>query len=116
MIDRRQKVCSASNESTRSVVSEIDRLVHEPARLIIMAHLYGVDSVDYVFLMKNTGLTWGNLSSHLNKLEDAGYIEVTKEFVDRKPHTMAGLTHKGREAFDSYRRMMRQLFESLPCP
>ncbi len=116
MIDRRQKVCPASDGSARSVVSEIDRLVHEPARLIIMAHLYGVDGADYVFLMKSTGLTWGNLSSHLNKLEDAEYIEVTKEFVDRKPHTMAGLTRKGREAFDRYRRMMRQLFESLPCP
>ncbi len=115
MIDRQQQGCSRSDGSSRSVVSEIDRLVHEPARLIIMAYLYGVDGADYVFLMKSTGLTWGNLSSHLNRLEDAAYIEVTKEFVDRKPHTMAKLTRKGREAFDAYRRLMRELFEGLPC-
>ena len=103
-----------ANGGPRPAMPEIDRLVHEPARLMIMAHLYVVESADYVFLMKNTGLTWGNLSSHLNKLEEAGYIDVTKEFVDRKPHTMAGLTNNGREAFDAYRRTMRQLFEDLP--
>jgi DNA-binding MarR family transcriptional regulator len=93
---------------------EIDRVIHEPARLLITAHLYVVDSADYVFLMQNTGLTWGNLSSHLGKLEEAGYIEVTKEFVERKPHTMARLTEAGRRAFDAYRRQMKALFADLP--
>lgn len=93
---------------------EIDRLIHEPARLILTAHLYVVESADYVFLMQNTGLTWGNLSSHLSRLESAGYVEIQKEFVDRKPHTMVRLTPDGRSAFDRYRREMRQLFEDLP--
>jgi DNA-binding transcriptional ArsR family regulator len=93
---------------------EIDRVIHEPARLIIVAHLYVVDSADYVFLMQNTDLTWGNLSSHLSKLEEAGYVEMVKDFVDRKPHTMIKLTDAGRSAFDAYRRQMRQLFEDLP--
>jgi DNA-binding MarR family transcriptional regulator len=114
MTDHTMKACDRSDGGPQSATLGIDRLVHEPARLIIMAHLYVVDSADYVFLMKSTGLTWGNLSSHLNKLEEASYIEVTKDFVDRKPHTMAKLSHKGREAFDAYRQTMRQLFESLP--
>ncbi len=92
----------------------IDRVIHEPARLMITAHLYVVDSADYVFLMKNTGLTWGNLSSHLSKLEDAGYVDIVKEFVQRKPHTMVQLTDAGRSAFDAYRRQMKSLFEDLP--
>ena len=93
---------------------QIDRLIHEPARLLIAAHLYVVESADYVFLMGNTGLTWGNLSSHLSKLEAAGYVEITKEFVERKPHTMVKLTPEGRTAFDAYRRQMKALFDDLP--
>ena len=93
---------------------QIDRAIHEPARLLITAHLYVVESADYVFLMQNTGLTWGNLSSHLSKLEAAGYVEITKEFVERKPHTMVKLTPEGRSAFDAYRRQMKALFDDLP--
>ena len=93
---------------------EIDRVIHEPARLLITAHLYVVESADYVFLMQNTGLTWGNLSSHLSKLEAAGYVEITKDFIERKPHTMVKLTSEGRTAFDAYRRQMKALFDDLP--
>lgn len=93
---------------------EIDRVIHEPARLMLVAHLYVVESADYVFLMQNTDLTWGNLSSHLLKLEDAGYVEVRKEFVDRKPHSMVRLTPAGRAAFNAYRRQMKGLFADLP--
>jgi len=102
---------SRKNEPERI---EIDRVIHEPARLLIVAHLYVVESADYVFLMQNTDLTWGNLSSHLSKLEEVGYIEILKDFVGRKPHTMVKLTDAGRTAFDAYRRQMRQLFEDLP--
>jgi len=93
---------------------EIDRIIHEPARLLLVAHLYVIESADYVFLMQSTGLTWGNLSSHLSKLEEAGYVALEKDFVDRKPHTMVTLTDAGRAAFDAYRRQMKQLFEDLP--
>lgn len=93
---------------------EIDRVIHEPARLILMAHLYVVESADVVFLMQTTDLTWGNLSSHLSKLEEAGYVEIVKDFVDRKPHTMVKLTAAGRQAFDAYRRQMKSLFADLP--
>jgi DNA-binding MarR family transcriptional regulator len=93
---------------------EIDRVIHEPARLILMAHLYVVESADVVFLMQTTDLTWGNLSSHLSKLEEAGYVEIVKDFVDRKPHTMVKLSAAGRRAFDAYRRQMKSLFADLP--
>jgi DNA-binding MarR family transcriptional regulator len=97
-----------------SPVDGIDRVIHEPARLMIMAHLYVVDSADFLFLMRQTGLTFGNLSSHMAKLEAAGYIEVVKDFIERKPHTMLRVTKKGRLAFDEYRRGMDRLFKGLP--
>ncbi len=95
-------------------VSEIDKTIHEPARLMIMAHLFVVESADFLFLQRQTGLTWGNLSSHLTKLEAAEYINVKKEFLDRKPHTVLQLTNKGRTAFQEYRQSMKQLFKELP--
>lgn len=94
-------------------VDEIDRVIHEPARLLIMAHLYVVDSADFLFLMRQTGLTFGNLSSHMAKLEGAGYIEVVKDYVDRKPHTMLRITARGRAAFEEYRRGINRLFKGL---
>lgn len=95
-------------------IANIDRLIHEPARLMIMSYLYVVESADFTFLMRQTGLTWGNLSSHMTKLEDAGYIEVEKEFIGKKPNTMLKLTEAGRRAFQEYRQSMRHLFEDLP--
>jgi DNA-binding MarR family transcriptional regulator len=95
-------------------VNGIDRVIHEPARLIIMAHLYVVDSADFLFLMRQTGLTFGNLSSHMAKLEGAGYIEVVKDFIERKPHTMLKMTPKGKRAFEEYRKGMDMLFKGLP--
>jgi DNA-binding MarR family transcriptional regulator len=94
-------------------IDKINRLIHEPGRLMIMAHLYVVESADFLFLKRQTGLTWGNLSAHLSKLEAAGYIDVEKEFVDKKPHTVLRLTDKGRTAFHAYRRSMKQMFEDL---
>jgi DNA-binding MarR family transcriptional regulator len=88
---------------------EIDRVVHEPARLKIMAYLYVVTSADFVFLLSRTGLTWGNLSSHMSKLEEAEYIDVDKQIKDKRPHTMLTLTEKGRTAFDEYRKNMLEL-------
>ena len=92
----------------------IDRLVHEPARFNIMANLYVIQSADCLFLQKQTGLTWGNLASHLSRLEEAGYIQVEKDFVGRKPHTMLHLTDSGRRAFDDYRQAMQQKLDNLP--
>jgi DNA-binding MarR family transcriptional regulator len=95
-------------------VENIDRLIHEPSRLMIMAQLYVVESADFTFLLHQTEMTPGNLSAHLSKLENAGYVEVTKEFIERKPHTALALTKKGRNAFKQYRRDIKQIAERLP--
>jgi DNA-binding MarR family transcriptional regulator len=78
-----------------------------------MTYLYVVESADFLFLMRQTGLTFGNLSAHMSKLEKAGYIKVIKEFVGKKPHTMLKLTEKGKHAFDEYRKQMKQFFNEL---
>ena len=95
-------------------MGEVDRIIHEPARFAIMANLFVIESADFLFLMRQTGMTKGNLSSHMRKLEEAGYIEVVKDFVMRKPHTMLRLTKKGRTAFREYSRSMKQVFDELP--
>ncbi len=94
-------------------LNEIDTIVHEPARLNILARLCVVESADFLFLMRQTGLTFGNLSSHLSKLEAAGYVSVKKEFLGKKPHTMLRLTEKGRVAFRKYVQSMKQLLEEV---
>ena len=94
-------------------IADIDRLIHEPARLMILAVLYVVESADFLFLMRQTGLTRGNLSSHIAKLETAGYIDIKKEFVDKIPRTLLRLTDKGREAFQTYRQDMLQVLEGV---
>jgi len=106
---------TTGNDDTqeREPISTIDRLIHEPARFLIMAHLYVVESADFLFLMRQTGLTWGNLSSHISKLEEASYIEVEKGFKGKKPHTMLRLTDAGREAFRRYRDSMKQVLDDL---
>ncbi len=102
-----------SSDSKFPIIDDFDRVIHEPARLIIMSHLYVLDRADFLFLKRQTGLTWGNLSSHITKLETAGYVEVIKKFVDRKPYTLIQLTEEGREAFRLYQRQMKHVFEGI---
>ena len=90
----------------------IDRMIHEPARLLLMSHLYVVESADFVFLMSRTRLTQGNLSTHMSRLEAAGYVQIQKEFLHRKPHTLYRLTEEGRKAFEEYRRTMQQMLSA----
>jgi DNA-binding MarR family transcriptional regulator len=95
-------------------IQNIYRVIHEPSRLTMMIHRYVVESADFQFLQHQTGMTPGNRSSHLRKLEDAGYVQVTKEFLDRTPHTALKLTLKGREAFKEYRRNVKRFIDKLP--
>ncbi len=92
----------------------IDRVVHEPARLMILALLYPLESADFLYLLRETGLTKGNLSAHLAKLEEAGYLEVEKGFRGRVPQTTYSLTEEGRSAFRDYRDRMKRAVDSLP--
>jgi DNA-binding MarR family transcriptional regulator len=104
----------ATGNSDLAALAELDRLVHEPARLAMMALLYVVDSADFTFLMNQTGLTWGNLSAHMSKLEEAGYLEVEKSFKGRRPNTTLRLTPMGRAAFREYANSMKRIFQNLP--
>jgi DNA-binding MarR family transcriptional regulator len=90
-----------SSEVTISTV--VDRLIHEPARLAIMTNLFVVESANATYLLQQTGLTWGNLGSHLGRLEEAGYVEVDKGYRGRKPETTVRLTASGRAALLEYR-------------
>lgn len=92
----------------------IDRLVHEPARLMLMASLAAVRDADFVFLLGQTGLTKGNFASHVDKLEQAEYVEIEKTFVDKTPRTLYRLTRKGKGALRKYRRTMLDLLGELP--
>lgn len=103
-----------SDDNPGGPLSGIDRLIHEPARYLLAAYLYVAESADFLFLQRQTGLTWGNLSSHLSKLEAAGYVEITKGFIDKKPHTMLRLTDTGRRAFEQYREHMQRALKDLP--
>lgn len=94
-------------------LADLDRLLHEPARLQIMAHLYVLESADFLFLLRRTGLTKGNLSSHVRKLEQAGYLEVEKKFVDRHPVTAYRLTARGRAAVTAYRATILEALDGL---
>ncbi len=89
-----------------------DPIVHEPARLRILTILSVTESAEFLYLLNETRLTKGNLSTHLSRLADAGYIEIEKDFVARKPRTMARLTSAGRRAFERYREYLQALLEA----
>ena len=100
-----------SNDSQPQV--DIDKLIHEPARLKILAQLYVVESTDFLYIMRQTGLTQGNVSGHLSKLEQAKYVEIKKGYLGKRPQTIISLSTKGRKAFKKYVQDMRQVFDGL---
>ena len=95
---------------------DIDRLVHEPARLRLLSCLFAVESADFLVVMRQAGLTQGNLSSHMTRLEAAGYLQVEKAFVDRRPRTLLRLTATGRAALERYVVAMKRLLAGLEAP
>ncbi|MEN8241218.1 MAG: transcriptional regulator [Chloroflexota bacterium] len=98
----------------RHPLADLDRVIHSPARLMVLTYLYAVEYADYVYLTHLTGLTWGNLSSHIGKLEEEAYVEVEKKFVGKKPHSIIRLTKKGREAFRAYKNQLQTVLAGLP--
>lgn len=93
-------------------LAHLDRLIHEPTRLAILTALSACERADFLFLQRITGLTKGNLSSHLSKLEEAGLVEIEKRFLDKKTQTLARLSGGGREAVESYWKEMETLRKS----
>ena len=96
-----------------TVTTTVDRLIHEPARLAIMTNLFVVEDANATYLLQQTGLTWGNLGSHLVKLEEAGYVEVSKGYNGRKPETTVRLTERGRAALLRYRERLLAALEPI---
>jgi len=103
-----------TDQVTLHPLVDIDQVIHAPARLMVLTYLYVVESADFIFLMRLTGLTWGNLSTHLTRLEEAGYVTIEKEFKGKKPHTVIHLTDQGRAAFREYKKSMKQVLDDLP--
>lgn len=100
-------------EKNSDTLVEIDKLVHEPARLMILVTLYVVDSADFLWVKRHTGLTRGNLSSHMSKLEEAGYIEINKEFVEKIPRTLLRITKKGKVALTDYTQKIKMVLDKI---
>ena len=92
-------------------MSELNRVIHEPARLTIIAVLSSVKEADFLYLLRETGLTKGNLSTHLIKLEEAGYVEIDKTFRGKIPLTLVRLSPDGKAAFQSYRKSMKDILD-----
>jgi DNA-binding transcriptional ArsR family regulator len=90
-------------------MTELDRVIHEPARLLLVALLAGVREADFLWLQRESDLTKGNLSSHLARLEEAGYVAVQKTFKGKIPLTILRLTPAGKSAFDHYEKKMNGL-------
>ncbi len=93
-------------------LAHLDRLIHDPTRLAILTALSACEKADFLFLQRITGLTKGNLSSHLAKLEEAKLVEIEKRFVDKKPQTLVRLSGPGREAVEGYWKEMESLRKS----
>jgi len=96
-----------------SLPNKFDRLIHQPSRLAIMAVLAGAERANFTYLVNATELNKGTLSAHLSKLEQAGYVEITKSFKGKFPHTSAALTAQGRKAFRKYRRQYRKFGRTI---
>jgi DNA-binding MarR family transcriptional regulator len=87
----------------------LDRLIHEPGRLAILTVLSSVKDADFVFLQRTTGLTKGNLSSHLTKLEEAGLVTIEKRFIRKKPNTNVALTPTGKQRITEHWAQLERL-------
>lgn len=93
-------------------ISQLDRVIHEPARLTIMLILGGVGEADFLYLQREGRFTQGNLSGHLARLEEAGYVAIEKKFKGKVPLTVCSLTGKGKAAFSRYSRRMLGVLQS----
>lgn len=96
------------------VIPEVDGFLHEPVRLRLMAFLSVLKKADFVYLLRHSGLTRGNLSVQMTKLSDAGLVDIEKSFVNNRPRTVYALTRKGRSALAAYKAEMTALLETLP--
>lgn len=90
------------HEDTLNQIGNLDAGIHNPARLMIVYLLARTKKLEYLQLMRQTGLTSGNITTHLNKLQESGYISIHKSFIGRKPNTSVELTTKGMKAYSEW--------------
>src|SRR5215469_13619259 len=89
-------------------IADLDRVIHEPGRLMIVALLYAVESADFLYLQHETAMNKGTLSSHISRLEKEGYVSVEKTFRGKVPQTLLRLTRTGRDSFVQYRKVLKR--------
>jgi len=102
-----------NDSDTLQSMLDVDRLIHEPARLIILSILYVLESADFLYLLRETGLGKGNLSSHLTRLEEAEYITIDKTYRGKTPVTICRLTGAGQAAFETYREQIKNVVTTM---
>jgi DNA-binding transcriptional ArsR family regulator len=102
-----------NDSDTLQGMLDVDRLIHEPARLIILSILYVLESADFLYLLRETGLGKGNLSSHLSRLEQAEYITIEKTYRGKTPLTICQLTGIGQAAFEAYREQLKNVVDTM---
>ena len=93
------------NEQLRAI-ADLDRIIHEPGRMMIVALLAAVDECDFLYLLRETELHKGNLSTHLSRLEESGYITIEKTYLGKVPRTVVRLSPRGRASFEEYRKSL----------
>jgi len=102
-----------ADKTDNNPLQNINKTIHEPARLNIMSNLYVVESADFIYLMRTTGLTDGNLSAHIKKLSTTGYIKIRKEFKNNRPLTTIFMTDEGKSAFEQYMADMKSILNNI---
>jgi DNA-binding transcriptional ArsR family regulator len=102
-----------NDTATLQSMLTVDRLIHEPARLIILSILYVLESADFLYLLRETGLGKGNLSSHLKRLEQAEYITIEKTYRGKTPLTICRLTRAGQVAYETYREQLKDVVDMM---
>ena len=102
-----------NGSDTLQSMLDVDRLIHQPARLIILTILNVLDSADFLYLLRETGLGKGNLSSHLSRLEQAEYITIEKTYRGKTPMTICQLTRSGQAAFENYREQLKNVVDTM---
>ena len=100
--------------SNTPLTQDLDRLLHEPARLLALVQLAAVNKADFTWLLHQTGLTRGNLSVQMSKLAEAGVVKIEKRFRNNRPQTIYELTKEGRQALRQYKESMQSILDALP--